>query len=255
MKNKKTVLIKNERELEVMRENAKIHKEVFEEIKKMVRPWVTGYDIDKLCWDICEKYNVLCGFRGVYGFPANICISVNDCVVHGIPSKKMVFKNGDVVKFDFWVKDKKHGLNTDAAFTMIIGDGPHSLEVEKFLKVSQEALYKWIAKATVWNRVGDIWNAIQKHIESHGFHVIKDLTGHSIGYNLHEQPYIPNFGKAGAGEILKENMTLAIEPIVWFGSGKIKDKWGFEIYVADGSLGAQFEHTIVVKPGYPEIII
>lgn len=255
MKNKKTVLIKNERELEVMRENAKIHKEVFEEIKKMVRPWVTGYDVDKLCWDICEKYNVLCGFRWVYGFPANICISVNDCVVHGIPSKKMVFKNGDVVKFDFWVKDKKHWLNTDAAFTMIIGDGPHSLEVEKFLKVSQEALYKWIAKATVWNRVGDIWNAIQKHIESHGFHVIKDLTGHSIGYNLHEQPYIPNFGKAGAGEILKENMTLAIEPIVWFGSGKIKDKWGFEIYVADGSLGAQFEHTIVVKPGYPEIII
>lgn len=255
MKNKKTVLIKNERELEIMRENAKIHKEVFEEIKKMVRPWVTGYDVDKLCWDICEKYNVLCGFRWVYGFPANICISVNDCVVHGIPSKKMVFKNGDVVKFDFWVKDKKHGLNTDAAFTMIIGDGPHSLEVEKFLKVSQEALYKWIAKATVWNRVGDIWNAIQKHIESHGFHVIKDLTGHSIGYNLHEQPYIPNFGKAGAGEILKENMTLAIEPIVWFGSGKIKDKWGFEIYVADGSLGAQFEHTIVVKPGYPEIII
>lgn len=255
MKNKKTVLIKNERELEVMRENAKIHKEVFEEIKKMVRPWITGYDVDKLCWDICEKYNVLCGFRGVYGFPANICISVNDCVVHGIPSKKMIFKNGDVVKFDFWVKDKKHWLNTDAAFTMIIGDGPHSLEVEKFLKVSQEALYKWIAKATVWNRVGDIWNAIQKHIESHGFHVIKDLTGHSIGYNLHEQPYIPNFGKAGAGEILKENMTLAIEPIVWFGSGKIKDKWGFEIYVADGSLGAQFEHTIVVKPGYPEIII
>lgn len=255
MKNKKTVLIKNERELEVMRENAKIHKEVFEEIKKMVRPWVTGYDVDKLCWDICEKYNVLCGFRWVYGFPANICISVNDCVVHGIPSKKMVFKNGDVVKFDFWVKDKKHWLNTDAAFTMIIGDGPHSLEVEKFLKVSQEALYKWIAKATVWNRVGDIWNAIQKHIESHGFHVIKDLTGHSIGYNLHEQPYIPNFGKAGSGEILKENMTLAIEPIVWFGSGKIKDKWGFEIYVADGSLGAQFEHTIVVKPGYPEIII
>lgn len=255
MKNKKSVLIKNEREIEIMRENAKIHKEVFEEIKKMIRPWVTGYDVDKLCWDICEKYNVLCGFRGVYGFPANICISVNDCVVHGVPSKKMIFKDGDVVKFDFWVKDKKHWLNTDAAFTMIIGEGPHSLEVERFLKVSQEALYKWIAKATVWNRVGDIWNAIQKHIESHGFHVIKDLTGHSIWYNLHEQPYIPNFGKAWAGEILKENMTLAIEPIVWFGSWKIKDKWWFEIYVADGSLGAQFEHTIVVKPGYPEIII
>lgn len=255
MKNKKTVLIKNEKEIEIMRENAKIHKEVFDEIKKMVKPWVTWYDVDKLCWDICEKYNVLCGFKWVYWFPANICISVNDCVVHGIPSKKMIFQEWDVVKFDFWVKDKKHGLNTDAAFTMIIWDSPHKLEVEKFLKVSQEALYKGIAKATVWNRVWDIWNAIQKHIESHGFYVIKDLTGHSIGYNLHEQPYIPNHGQAGKGEILKENMTLAIEPIVWFGSGKIKDKWGFEIYVADGSLWAQFEHTIVVKPGYPEIII
>lgn len=252
---KKEVLIKNEKELQIMRENAKIHKEVFEEIKKMVRPGTTWYDVDKLCWDICNKYNVLCGFKGVYWFPANLCISVNDCVVHGVPSKKMIFQEGDVVKFDFWVKDKKHGLNTDAAFTMIVWDGPHDLEIEKFLKVSQEALYKWIAKATVWNKIWDIWHAIQKHIESHWYHVVKDLTWHGIWYNLHEKPYIPNHWNAGKWEILKENMTLAIEPIVWFSSGKIIDKWGFEIYISDWSLWAQFEHTIVVKPTYPEIII
>ncbi|MDD5770281.1 MAG: type I methionyl aminopeptidase [Candidatus Gracilibacteria bacterium] len=248
-------IVKNERELQIMRENAKVHKEVFEEIKKIAKPGITGYDIDKLAGDICKKYNVLCGFKGVYNFPANLCISVNSCVVHGVPSKKMIFQDGDVVKFDFGVKDKKHGLNTDAAFTMIIGDGPYSIEVKRFLQVSQEALYKGVAKAIVGNKVGDIGNAIQKHIESNGYFIVKDLTGHGIGYNLHEKPYIPNFGKAGTGEMLKENMTIAIEPIIGFSSGKIKDKGGFEIYIADGSLGAQFEHTIVVKPNYPEIIV
>lgn len=252
---KKTVLIKNERELQVMRELAKVHKEVFDEIKKQAKPWITGYDIDKLAWDICNKYWVLPGFKWVYGFPANICISVNNCVVHGVPSKKMVFKNWDVVKFDFWVKDKRHGLNTDAAFTMIIWEWYHDIKVEKFLHVCEEALYKWIAKATTWNRIWDIWAAIQNHVESNWFHIVKDLTWHAIWYNLHERPYIPNFGKAWSWEILRENMTLAIEPIIWFSSSKIIDKWGFEIYIADGSLGAQFEHTIVVKSGYPEIII
>ncbi len=248
-------VIKNERELNIIRENAKIHKEVFEEIKKMAKPGVTGYDIDKLCLDICNKYNVLCWFKGVYGFPAHLCISVNSCVVHWVPSKKMIFQYGDVVKFDFWVKDKKHGLNTDAAFTMIIWEWPHSLEVQKFLQVSEEAVYKWIAKAIVWNRVGDISNAIQKYVESHGYHIVKDLTWHAIWYELHEKPYIPNYGPAWKWEILKENMTLAIEPIIWFSSGKIIDKWWFELYIADGSLWAQFEHTIIVKPNYPEIII
>lgn len=247
--------IKNEKELQILRDNAKIHKEVFEEIKKMVKPWITWYDVDRLCWDICVKYNVLCGFKWVYNFPANICISVNSCVVHWVPSKKMIFQEWDVVKFDFWVKDKKVWLNTDAAFTMIVWDWPHDLKVQKFLKVSEEALYKWIAKATPWNRVWDIWAAIQKHIESNGFYVIKDLTGHAVWYELHERPYIPNFWTPWKWEILKEWMTLAIEPIVWFSSWKIIDRWWFEIYVADGSLWAQFEHTIVVKNGYPEIII
>lgn len=252
---KNRTLIKNEQELGIMRENAKIHKEVFEQIKKMVKPWVTGYEIDKICWEICNKYWVLCGFKWVYNFPWNLCISINSCVVHWVPSKKMIFAEGDVIKFDFWVKDKKVWLNTDAAFTMIVGEWPHSLEVKKFLKVSEEALYKWIAKAVVGNKIWDIWHAIQSHIESYGYYVVKDLTGHGIGYELHEKPYIPNFWKAHTGEILKENMTLAIEPIVWLRSGKITDRGGFEIYISDWSLWAQFEHTIVVKPWYPEILV
>lgn len=247
--------VKTEKELEIMRENAKIHKEVFDEIKKMAKPWVSGYDVDKLCWDIAKKYDVLCWFKGVYNFPANICISINDCVVHGVPSRKMIFEEWDVVKFDFWIKDKKYWLNTDSAFTMIIWDWPHDLEVEKFLQVSKEALYKWIAKAVPWNRIWDIWAAIQQYVESNWYHVVKDLTWHGIWYNLHEKPYIPNYGKPWTGELLKENMTLAIEPIVWYSSGKIVDWDGFEIYIADWSLWAQFEHTICIKPGYPEIII
>ena len=255
MNKKRNTIIKTPDELNQLRENAKVHKEVFEEIKKLVKPWITGYDVDKLAWDITKRYNVLCWFKWVYNFPANLCISVNDCVVHWVPSKKMVFKNWDVVKFDFWVKDKKYWLNTDAAFTMIVWEWPHSLEVEKFLKVSQDALYKWIAKATTWNKIWDIWDAIQKHIESHWYHIVKDLTWHWIWYSLHEKPYIPNFWKPWTWEILRENMTLAIEPIIWFSSWKIIDKWWFEIYIADSSLWAQFEHTIVVKSGYPEIIV
>ena len=254
-KTKKEVLIKNEREIEVMRELALVHKEVFEEIKKIAKPWVSALEIDKLCYDICEKHNVLCWFKGVYNFPWNICISINDCVVHGIPTKNMIFKDWDVVKFDFWVKDKKHWLNTDAAFSMIMWDWPHDLEIEKFLKVVEEALYKWIAKAIVWNRVWDISHAIWTHIEKNGYHIVKDLTGHSIWYNLHERPYIPNYWQPWKWEILKENMTLAIEPIVWLTSWKIIDKWWFPLYMADWWIGAQFEHTIVVKPIYPEIII
>lgn len=251
----KYTTIKNEKELQIMRELAKVHKEVFEEIRKTAKVWTTWKEINDLCENITTKYWVLCWFKWVYGFPWNICLSLNDCVVHGVPWKKIIFKNWDVIKFDFWVKCPKTWLNTDRAFTMIIWDWPHKQEIEKFLNVCKEALYKWVAKAIVWNRVWDISNAIQKHVESAWFYIVKDLTWHGIWYWLHEKPYIPNFWQAKKGDILKENMTLAIEPIIWFSSWKIKGKWWFEIYIADWSLWAQFEHTIVVKPNYPEIII
>lgn len=255
VKRKKTSLPKTSEEIEILRQNAKVHKIVFEEIKKIAKPWVTWKDINDLCLKICNEYDVLPWFKWVYGFPANVCISINDCVVHWIPSKNQVFKDWDVVKFDFWVKDKVYWLNTDAAFTMIIWDWPHDPEIERFLKITEEALYKWIAKATTWNRVWDIWHAIAKHVESNWYHIIKDLTWHWVWYSLHEHPYIPNYWKPHTWEILKEWMSLAIEPIVWFSSWKIIDKWWFEIYVADGSIWAQFEHTIIVRSGYPEIIV
>lgn len=247
---------KTEAEIEQMRQNAKVHKIVFEEVRKIAKPWVDAKTIDELSKNICDKFWVLPGFHWVYGFPGNMCISINDVVVHWVPNKKMIFKDWDVVKFDFWVKDKKIGINTDSAFTIIIWEGPHDSEVERFLRVNEEALMKWIAKATAGNRVWDISHAIQTHVEKNGFHIIKTLTGHGIGYKLHEKPYIPNYGKPGTGDLLVEGMTLAIEPIVWFGTGKTYDKeWKFEIYMDDGWLWSQFEHTIVVRKGYPEIIV
>ncbi|NUJ97746.1 type I methionyl aminopeptidase [Candidatus Gracilibacteria bacterium] len=243
------------KEIEMLRENAKVHKIVFDEIKKKAKPGVSSWEIDEMCGKICKEFGFLPAFKGVYGFPANICISVNDAVVHGVPNKKTIFQKGDVVKFDFGVKDKKYGVNTDAAFSMIIGDGSHDKKIEKFLKVNEEALYKGIEQARDGNTTGDIGYAIQKHVESSGFYIIKDLTGHGIGKTIHEKPYIYNYGKPHSGEKIKAGMLLAIEPIIGFSSGEIYDKGGWEIYVKNKSLGSQFEHTILITDGYPEIII
>lgn len=245
----------NKKEIEALRENAKVHTQVFEEIKKMVKPWISAIEVDELAWKICKNTWTLPWFKGVYGFPANICISINDAVVHGVPRKDMIFKDGDVVKFDFWVKDKKYWVNTDSAFTMIIWNGPHNPEVVRFLQTNKEALYKWIEQAYEWNKTWDIGYAIQKHVEDAGFYIVRELTWHGVGKTLHEKPYIYNYWKKGTWEKLKVWMTLAIEPITWFSSGKIYDKGGWEIYIKDGSVWAQFEHTILITENGPEIIV
>ncbi|MFA5916637.1 MAG: type I methionyl aminopeptidase [Candidatus Gracilibacteria bacterium] len=248
-------MIINKKELDQLKKNAQIHQIIIDEIKKIAKPGVSALTIDNLCGEICQKHGYLAGFKGVYNFPANMCISVNDVVVHGIPTKNIIFKDGDLVKFDLGVKDKNIGINTDSAFAMIIGDGPKNKEIERFVKVNKEALYKGINQCIIGNKVGDIGFAIQKHVESAGFHIVRDLTGHGLGYKLHEKPYIYNYGKPGTGERLKEGMLIAIEPIIGFTSGKIIDKGGFEYYIADGSLGCQFEHTILITEKGPEIII
>lgn len=246
--------IRTEEELNVLRENAKVHKIIFQEIKKIAQPWVSAKIIDDLVENICKKFNVLPAFKGLYDFPASICISVNDVVAHGIPNESVIFQKWDVVKFDFWVKDKKIGLNTDAAFTMIIGDEKNP-NVENFLRVNQEALMKWVAKCVVWNRIWDVSHAIQSHIEANWFHVIKQLSGHAIGYEVHEEPYIYNFGKPGTWEMLKKNMTFCIEPLIWFTTWEIYQDEEWNIYMADWCLWSQFEHMVVVKEVYPEILV
>jgi methionyl aminopeptidase len=160
-----------------------------------------------------------------------------------------------LVTYDFWIKDKWLKVNTDAAFSMIVGWDEYNPIWAKMIEVNKKALYAGIAQARAWNRVWDISAAIQKEIEEWWFVVVKDLTWHWVWKKLHEKPYIPNYGKAGSWEILKEWMTLAIEPIMGQTSWKIVDEWNWEIYIEDWSLGCQYEHTILVTKWDPEIII
>ncbi|MBS9775115.1 type I methionyl aminopeptidase [Candidatus Gracilibacteria bacterium] len=242
-------------EIEIMRKNAKIHQKVFDAIREMVKDGTTATEVDQLCGEIAKKHNVLCGFRGVYGFPNNICISVNDCVVHGRALPDIVFRDGDLVTFDFGIRDKQVGVNTDAAISMIVGGDDKNPEGAKMIEANKKALYAGIAQAKAGNRVGDISHAVETEVKKAGYYVVKELTGHAIGKKLHEKPYIPNYGTAGTGAKLKEGMTLCIEPILGQKTARVVDDGDWEIYIEDGSLGCQVEHTILITKGEPEIII
>ena len=245
----------NEKEIEQLRKNAIVHKKVFKALRNLIKPWTTAIEIDKLCWRIAKENWVLCWFRWVYDFPANICISVWAVVVHWLPRAWLVFKAWDLATFDFGIKDKKYWVNTDAAISLIVWWDDKNPKWAKIIEANKKALYAGIDKARAWNTVWDIGAAIQSEIEWAWFCVVKDLTGHAIWKKLHEKPYIPNYWKPWAWVKLKVGMTLAIEPIVWETSWKITDKWDWEIYIADGSLGCQYEHTILITEGKAEIIV
>lgn len=243
------------KELGIMRSNAKVHRTVFRRIKETAKPWVSAKLIDDLALRICRDAGVLSAFTWVYDYKYTLQTSINDVVVHGRPLESIVFQEWDVVTFDFWVKDKKHWICTDAAFTMIIWDTSKFPEREDFLEVWKKALKKWLEQAKAGNRVWDIGHAVESYVTSKWYHIIRDLTGHGVGKTLHEEPYIYNYGNPWTWAKLKAGMTLAIEPILGFSSGKIVDKWDWEIYVADGSIGCQFEHTVLITDGEPEIIV
>jgi len=238
-----------------MKSNAKIHKKVFEKIRETVQHETTAKEINKLCGDIAKKHGVLCGFKWVYGFPDNICISVNDVVVHGRARDGLVFADGDLVTFDFGIKDKWVWINTDAAISMVVGWDDKNPTAARMIQVNKDALYAGIEQARAWNKVWDISAAIQKEILAWWFKIVRDLSGHAIGKKLHEKPYIYNYGTAGTGEVLKKWMTLAIEPILGETSDQIVDEWDWEIYIKDWSLGCQYEHTILITDAEAEIII
>ena len=211
--------------------------------------------LDDLAADMCRDAWVVSAFTGVYGYKYALQTSVNDVVVHGRPLASVIFQAGDVVTVDFWVKDPETGICTDAAFTTIIGNADDFPEKKEFLRVGEKALKKALKQARAWNTVGDIGHAVEKYVRKHGYHIIRDLTGHGVGKTLHEQPYVYNYGNPGSWTKLRAGMTLAIEPILGYSSGKIVDRGDWEIYVADGSLGCQFEHTVLITDGEPEIIV
>ena len=244
----------SKKQLEILRKNGKAHQEIFASIKDYIQVWVRASDIDALALRMCQKLWVLSAFTWVYNYKYTLQTSVNDVVVHGRPLENIIFQEWDVVTIDFWVKDKTYWICTDAAFTLVVWQKKH-WKKEHFLEVWKKALKKWLKQARAWKRVWDIGYAIQTYVESEWYHIIKDLTWHGIGKSLHEEPYIYNYGAPWTWALLKAGMTLCIEPILWYSSWEIRDKWNWEIYVADGSIGCQFEHTILVTDSDPEIIV
>lgn len=241
---------KNPEEIKLMREGGKIASIVLNEVKSTAKPGVSLLDLNELAEKIISENKAKPSFKGYKGYPAATCISINNELVHGIPTKRTL-KEGDIVGIDVGVYFK--GFHTDTAIT--IGIGKISSEASKLIKITEESLYVGLKKVKAGVHLGDVQEAIQKYIEKAGFSVIRNLTGHGVGKELQEEPSIPNFGKAGTGIILKEGMTLAIEPMVATGSWEVRVKPdGWTVVMADGSLGAHFEHTIAVTKKGCEIL-
>lgn len=246
-----SVTIKSSKEIELMREAGNILAIVHEELEKFIKPGISTMDIDKKGYEIIKSYECIPSFLNYNGYPASICVSVNDEVVHGIPHKKHFLREGDIISLDAGVIYQ--GYHSDAARTY--GVGEISQEAQKLIEVTKQSFFEGIKFAKEGNHLHDISKAIQDYVESNGFSIVRDLVGHGIGKALHEEPQIPNFKPIGRGPKLLEGMTLAIEPMV--NAGK-QDVWWLEddwtVVTQDGSLSAHYENTVLVTKDGPEIL-
>jgi len=245
--------IKSSAELAIMREAGRINASVLATVKALLKPGVSTSDLNAAAEEVLRKHGCFSPFKG-YGhppFPTSITTSVNQELVHGIPSRKRKLETGDIVSIDCGtVLD---GWVADSALTA--GVGEISPEAQKLLDVTQDALRAGIEKMRAGNRTGDVSAAIQNYVESHGFYVTREYTGHGVGRQMHEGPQVPNYGKAGTGMLLKPGMTVAIEPMVLVGTAEtrvLSDQW--TVVSADGSLTAHFEHSVAVTEGDPLIL-
>ena len=244
------IILKARWEIQKMRKSNAIVAQVLERLKEVTKPGITTLELDRFAEELCVKKGGKPAFKGYMGYPSSLCVSINEEVVHGIPSKRRV-REGDIVSFDFGVL--YDGYYGDAAITVPVGK--ISKRAERLLKVTQEALYKGIGKAQAGNHLYDISAAIQSHVEKYGYSVVRQFVGHGIGRSLHEDPQVPNFGKPGQGPRLKEGMVLAIEPMVNEGTYEVEilpDGW--TAVTKDRKLSAHFEHTIAITENGPEIL-
>jgi methionyl aminopeptidase len=238
-------------EIALMAEGGQVVARVLKKMEEVVKPGITTSQIEKEAEHLARSLGVVPAFKGYSGYPAAICVSVNDEVVHGIPSVKRNLKEGDIVSLDFGAFYK--GFYSDAAVTLPVGKVDSG--ANRLLEITRKALFKGIQAALADNRVGDVAHTIQSYVERHGFSIVKVFVGHGIGKNLHEEPQVPNFGEPQWGIRLKEGMTLAIEPMVNAGGDSVKvldDGW--TAVTSDGSLSAHFEHTIAVTNDGPRIL-
>ncbi|MBU1318047.1 MAG: type I methionyl aminopeptidase [candidate division Zixibacteria bacterium] len=243
--------LKTEAEIEKMRVAAQIVARALDLIGEQIRPGITTGELDEIADGFIRSKGAVPAFLGYQDYPKSICVSIDDEVVHGIPSRKRVIRKGQIVSVD--IGSLIDGFNGDSARTFAVGDIPE--ESRRLLDVTSQSLRDGIAKARAGNRLGDISNAVQVRAEGAGFSVVRDLVGHGIGRAMHEEPQIPNYGSPGTGVLLKAGMVLAIEPMVNAGGYNVKTKPdGWTIVTADGSLSAHFEHTIAVTEAEPEVL-
>lgn len=245
------VTIKSPREIELMREAGRILAKTHEELAKNLRPGMSTWDIDHMGEEIIRSYGCIPSFKNYNGYPASICVSVNDEVVHGIPHKEHFLDEGDIVSLDAGVIYK--GYHSDAARTYGIGEIDD--DAKELIEVTRQSFFEGIKFAKAGNHLNDISAAIQKYAESFGFGVVRDLVGHGIGSHLHEDPEIPNFARKRKGILLQPGMTLAIEPMITEGSYEVvwlDDDW--TVMTEDGGWAAHYENTILITEGEPEIL-
>ena len=241
------ITIKTVEEIQIMREGGKILAQIMEEIKLKVKPGITTNYLNKVAEDLIFSFEAKPSFKGYQGFPTALCTSINEEIVHGAPSSR-VLKEGDIISLDLGIFYM--GFHTDMAVT--VGVEEISPEAQYLLRITKKALKRAIKNIREGNTTGAIGNAIQRYVEKQGFDIVRDLCGHGIGRNIHEEPQILNYGKRRAGAKLVENMVICPEPMVVLGKGKIKQaENGFAFETVDGSLSAHFEHTVAVtKQGF-----
>jgi len=250
------IIIKTPEEIEIIREGGKRLATVLNKVKEMVKPGISTWELDKYAEKLIKgmgDYPSFLNYKSGDGipFPASLCVSVNEEVVHGIPKKDKILKEGDIISIDLGLRHK--GLYTDMAMT--VGVGEISNGSQKLMDVTKKSLEIGISFAREGNRIGDISHAIESFIRPHKYGIVEVLAGHGVGKAVHEDPYIPNFGKAGTGEKLKRGMIIAIEPMVNGGTKNVnlqKDGWTF--HTADRKKSAHFEHTVLITDGDPEIL-
>jgi methionyl aminopeptidase len=245
------ISLKSPREIELMAKSGQVVATILAEICKMVEPGISTGELDRYAEARCKELGVTPAFKGYHGFPACVCISINEEVVHGIPSMKRILKEGDIVGMDFGVI--REGWYGDSARTVPVGK--ISSSAQQLMTVTQEALKRGLEQARVGNRIFDIGFAIQNYVEGFGYGVVREFVGHGIGRALHEEPQVPNFGPRGKGLALKEGMVLAIEPMINAGSHEVRvlsDGW--TAVTADKSLSAHFEHTVAITHEGPRIL-
>lgn len=245
------IYLKTDEEIELLREANLVVARTLGEVAKWVAPGVTTRKLDQIAEEYIRSQECVPGFKGLYGFPGTLCISVNEAVVHGFPSS-YALREGDIVSCDCGAINKA-GFNGDSTYTFCVGEV--SEEVKNLLRTTKESLYVGIEKAVPGNRIGDIGNAIQQYCERRGYSVVREMCGHGVGKKLHEDPEVPNYGRRGTGALIKNGMCIAIEPMINMGSKNIViESDGWTTRTRDRKPSAHFEHSIAIHNGKPDIL-